>query len=426
MNIDPTDDQIKEFAKEDFLGRNKFLQSLLTILLSVEDGTIIDLNGPWGSGKTVLVKQLEFLCSDKNFSPITIDNGLSENFKNKYTVFYYNAWENDQYNPAESIVFRLIAQYWGRNEDLATKALAIAKSFSSKLLSKGTFGLVDINDASENNLKHKMLEEIKSLAKKKEASTDIVYSALQDAGKKHLLFIVDELDRCNPGFAVKLIETIKHYFANESVKLLFVTNNIQLSSIIEKNYGNKFSGYEYLDKIFDLVIDMPPLDKRHFIDSFSNIEENHYRETISEIADYYNMSIREIERYIVLFKLSKKYIESANLSMLNEVNPLKFFTVHLLLPLILGAKIKSLTDFEALTSWGETGKGLVSKVCRESRYARTIIGRCNSHTSQISAESLYSQLMVGTRERDSADAETVRRVTQEMVSLIGIVSGDIN
>lgn len=425
MNIDPTDGQIKEFAKKDSLGRNKFLQSLLTILLSVDDGTIIDLNGPWGSGKTVLAKQLKLLCLDKKFIPSGVDIDLLNNFRNEYTVFYYNAWENDQYDPAESIIFQLIAQYWNRNEELATKALAVAKSFSAKLLSMSTLGLVDVNDASENDLKNKMLEEINSLTKKKDASADIIYNALQDTGKKHVLFIVDELDRCNPSFAVRLIETIKHYFANESVKLLFVTNNSQLSSVIEKNYGNRFSGYEYLDKIFDLIIDIPPLDRRYFVDSFSNIDESHYRETISEIADYYNMSIREIERYIVLFKLSRKYIESASFRMLSEVHPLKFFTIHLLLPLILGAKIKSLADFEALTSWGKDGKDLVTKICHESRYARSIIGRCNSPTSQISAESLYTQLMMGTRERDSEDVEMIREVTREMISLIGVVADDI-
>jgi predicted KAP-like P-loop ATPase len=67
-----------------------------------------------------------------------------------------------------------------------------------------------------------------------------------------LIIFVDELDRCKPSFAVKLLEQIKHYFLLQNVTFVFSTNILELSKTISKFYGNDFQGDKYLNRFFDL------------------------------------------------------------------------------------------------------------------------------------------------------------------------------
>ena len=46
-----------------------------------------------------------------------------------------------------------------------------------------------------------------------------------------LIIMVDELDRCKPSYAVKLLERIKHYFTNDRITFVFSVNTYEL----EKN-----------------------------------------------------------------------------------------------------------------------------------------------------------------------------------------------
>lgn len=250
-------------------------------------------------------------------------------------------------------------------------------------------------------------------------------NAMEKAGKQYLLFIIDELDRCNPNFAVKLIETAKHYFSGEKVKILFLTNNQQLSSIIENSYGEKFSGYEYLDKIFDLVIYIPAPERRHFIDAYASDLEDYQRNAITGVAEYYGMSLREMERFAVLVRISDRYLESSAVHMNSTVHPLKFFAKHLLLPLILGAKIKNQADYFALIGFGAEGKNTVKRISANSEYARHIANECRSPSYTVTPESLYGELMTGTGRVDSVEVQNMRRLILDMISMINITSKDI-
>lgn len=69
-----------------------------------------------------------------------------------------------------------------------------------------------------------------------------------------IIFIVDELDRCIPNFAIKTLERLHHIFDNvpNSVTILAVHKE-QLSRSIDKFYGEKASS-QYLKKFIDFKI----------------------------------------------------------------------------------------------------------------------------------------------------------------------------
>ena len=49
-----------------------------------------------------------------------------------------------------------------------------------------------------------------------------------------MILIVDELDRCNPYYATKLLETIKHFYNLSNVTVIIASNNKELQNTIKK------------------------------------------------------------------------------------------------------------------------------------------------------------------------------------------------
>lgn len=420
-----SDEEIINFLKNDKIGRNAFLNSLLRVILSSPNGIILDLDGKWGSGKTVVAKELS-LINESSESYDNLDDELLGKYRDDYSVFYYNAWENDQYDPSESIVFQLINQYWGKQEKLSEEVLSLVKPFVSRILNVGTFGCIDLEKASENKYTNGLFDEVKMYNGRKQAASDIIGNALEKSKKRQMLIIIDELDRCNPIFAVKLLEVIKHYFSDASVKILFITNNYQLSGIVEKYYGDKTSGYEYLDKFFDLIIEIPEISVADYINIYGNIGEQNISKMIIAVAEYYGMSIREAKRLILLFKISAQYLESGILDMRYGFDPYKCFAKYLLIPFVLGAKIKNVDDFVALVGWGEDGVNVVKKIYVRSNYAKEIVKRCNSANTMFSAESLYSQFISRAAKVDDEIKSEIKRLVMDMISLTGILSDNLS
>lgn len=63
-----------------------------------------------------------------------------------------------------------------------------------------------------------------------------------------VVIFIDELDRCKPTYAVKLLERIKHYFNNDKIIFVFSTNLEELQSSVKCVYGESFNAYRYLDR----------------------------------------------------------------------------------------------------------------------------------------------------------------------------------
>jgi hypothetical protein len=85
---------------------------------------------------------------------------------------------------------------------------------------------------------------------------------LAESLDKPLVFIIDELDRCRPDFAIRLIERIKHFFDIPKIVFILVMDKTQFSKVICHNYGyDKSLGEEYLDKFIDFQIPLPQINK---------------------------------------------------------------------------------------------------------------------------------------------------------------------
>ncbi len=76
-------------------------------------------------------------------------------------------------------------------------------------------------------------------------------------GDDYLIVIIDDLDRCRPDFALKVLELLKHVFHAERVCFLLVSDMGKLCSVIRHTYGHDFDPDAYLMKFYDLRISFP-------------------------------------------------------------------------------------------------------------------------------------------------------------------------
>mgnify|MGYP004689414597 CR=1 FL=1 len=72
------------------------------------------------------------------------------------------------------------------------------------------------------------IPEITTMENLKETLNILLDKLLIERGDKLVVF-VDELDRCNPIYAIKLLERIKHFFDHENIIFVFSVNVKELT-----------------------------------------------------------------------------------------------------------------------------------------------------------------------------------------------------
>lgn len=317
-DLPSTLENIKETFIEDRINRNEDLVSFVNLINSVEGCYSIALDSQWGSGKTFFVKQLKmifdstnaFIDSDKSDSKV-IDkwNNLVEQFKHEYTTIatiiphvtvYYDAWANDSdEDPLLSLVYQIMYDF---NElDKSSDGSSISNGLFtalSEIIKSRMKKPVDIKMIKDSFKSEDFLAQLKSKKDLHKLIADYLDNLLPERGER-LLIIIDELDRCNPVFAIKLLEQVKHYFENERITFLFSVNLLELEHTICKHYGSSFNAGKYLDRFFDWRITLPKAvipEVRHFI------TQRPLPYTISYMIKKYNMQMREVGKYIPMVK----------------------------------------------------------------------------------------------------------------------------
>lgn len=86
-----TDEQILKHLRNNTILRNNQLSMLVKLLNSLKENTVLAIDGAWGSGKTVFVKQLLMLSSDtiKNYGHNTLDETAIRTLRKKQKNFLF-------------------------------------------------------------------------------------------------------------------------------------------------------------------------------------------------------------------------------------------------------------------------------------------------------------------------------------------------
>ena len=299
LDLKLNDENIKYVLENNFINRNKYIASFLKLINVIEKNKIIALDGEWGSGKTWFVKSIEYLInSEINNELEIVDNEIMENIKSNYMTFYYNAWENDDAESAMlSLIYKLINDSCLQKEENEVGVIPRLLNTVIKFVSNGSIDIKqDIFGEQWNN--KQITDSIKTSEEIKEIFRQIIDNLLIE-NKNRILIIIDEIDRCKPTFAIDLLENIKHFYDDDRIIFLVTTNNRELKNSVCKVYGEKYNGSLYLDRFFDINLELPNNYIEDYIESIDEgkKDSNFYFNACRELAKENNLTMREYNRY---------------------------------------------------------------------------------------------------------------------------------
>lgn len=348
--LKPTFDNLKDSILKDSVGRNKSIATFIELLDKIDNNVAIALDDSWGNGKTFFVKQTQMVLqsldsSDENLTEVRecMKKFLKHDTLRNYLPVYYDAWSNDNdTDPILSIIFEMLKsikdleEYEVRDKNWWN---TIKKGFEVALTAVGGPRIVEFLNSVEGI---DLLEEIKKSKESDQVLNQLFDTLLEKQPTNiRIVFFIDELDRCCPDFAVRLLERIKHYFLHEKIIFVLSVNMSELQHTVKRHYGNDFSADKYLNRFFDLTIPLPPADMTKYYKTISFNDGTARYYTASLVMKRYNFSLREITRYL-------QYI--------NVALPDKYrtysqgFYVEVLVPFLIGLKIHNLDKYDDFIS----------------------------------------------------------------------------
>ena len=238
--------------QNDLLEMKQYASTLKSIVgMYADGGGVIAINGDWGSGKTTFSRMWKQYLENNGFKTL-----------------YFNAWETDYYkDPLTAIIGEL--KYICKDTEKFKKfcstagkiGVTITKNVILSLLNNytgvGSEAVKDICDSAENVL----IDRIKDYEEEKSSIEDFKQSLskyVADCGACPLVFIIDELDRCNPNYAVKLLETVKHIFDVPNIVFVLSICRKELENSIRGFYGSdRIDATNYLRRFIDIQFDVP-------------------------------------------------------------------------------------------------------------------------------------------------------------------------
>lgn len=293
--------------KNCLLKREGYGIALSKLVKGIENGGVIALNNSWGGGKTTFVKMWKQMLENSEYSTI-----------------YFNAWEHDfDESPLAPLVAELKAslpstQKFDSLLKLSGKLLVdISSVVVTKLIEKHLVGektLSEIVRVVNDHSKELMTEEIKQYIARKENIDEFkneLVQILSDTTKKlPLVFFIDELDRCRPNYAVKLLETIKHVFTVPNILYVLSIDKEQLGYAIQGAYGSdKIDSEEYLRRFIDIEYSLPVPDIASYVSflltstGVHDILASNGKNVLVVLRDYVSLffgkdSLRKIEKIV--------------------------------------------------------------------------------------------------------------------------------
>lgn len=285
---------IAKAPKLDLLNRKEFIDRFIHIadvLARNKKSVCYAINGRWGVGKTFVLDMIE-----KHQS-------LSE-----YWIFRYNCWEHDYYDePLMAIVATMLERIDKETrivpKGIRTRLVEIGKIVAGGILRKSGAFFEERTGINVNELASTVVEGFhnadQALAKTREFDQYYPLKQALELFRKQVveltesypvLFVVDELDRCLPEYAIKVLERLHHMFHDiPNVQIVISIDKRQLEHTVRQIFGDATDVNRYLAKFISFELQLPE-------GSFCDIElfEIRFREYLSKFT-YANRSTVEYD-----------------------------------------------------------------------------------------------------------------------------------
>lgn len=354
LDLEPTKDALLESLQLDSAGRNQDAIDFIKMLAETEGPYSYMIDATWGDGKTFFVKSIELILEALNpriegTSIDEIGSGFAlDELKESgaaFLPFYFNAWSNDFVDDPITALFASMAVEFERKDLLRVAKLkeGIASIVDAALSLTGIpLGVAGIAKAFTSE---SVIPAFKGRAELRSQINALCDDSIEEVADKLVIFI-DELDRCRPDFAVRLLEQTKNLFSSSNIILVFAADSAQLAKAVAGMYGAGFDSMRFLERFFDERVTMSPVDSYSFThDGRSLASGNRFDKLVSEIYASREFTIRDSLRI-------KRKLDSARSYCLNSsAEDLAHLVAHCtVLPMLVFIEQTDIALFRSITS----------------------------------------------------------------------------
>ena len=323
--------------KLDMLDRGSFVEQVINLIENISDNqvsTCFAINGTWGTGKSFVLDMIEEQLETIQ-SPETV--------REKYFIVRYNCWKYDYYEePLIAIVSAIISEIEEKTKmfpdsQAKQEILGMFRAAGVSLLSiantafKAKTGL-DIQSAYETVIKGEK-EGAEKYEKDHEYDTYLglnkvigkLSNLIQEIANDYtVVIIVDELDRCIPEYAIKVLERLHHLTEEQrNIITIIAIDKSQLLASVKQLFG--FDNPEkYLEKFisFEIKLDKGSVSEmitEKYADYIEMFDRNifQFEDSVEEClqAIFKNIDVRTQEQIVnkvtvahkLLYKEKKDY-----------------------------------------------------------------------------------------------------------------------
>lgn len=317
VDEEPTPKTIDDALTQDPLHRKREIEDFLKMLIAVEPPYTFVIDAPWGSGKTFFVKQVARVLqmtnpalSQDSAKPSTTFGNIAEELpKEPYLPIYFNAWEDDHFDNPILPILASIASATGEKsvkggEDFR-KGIIGAIEAAASLVGYGG----DINGVIDNFSGTDFLEQYKNEKELRGKIDELIKSNLPKIADRAVIFI-DELDRCRPEFAIKVLEQTKTLFQQENIVVVYSTDITQLAHSLQGIYGPRFDGRKYLERFYDKRLELNPIKPADYLlyKGINTMDGYTFMDITIDLLSYKQASLRACNRLIDSITNLSRYI----------------------------------------------------------------------------------------------------------------------
>ncbi len=324
----------------DIFGYEAFGRRFANLVQNIDQPLTLLLEGPWGSGKSIFMRQWAGLLRQRGAAVIEFDAFANDHHEDAFValaaeIVKVARQRLDQHDSpienfsekakkvavalmpmAAKIAIRIGTMGLFHGEEIMDGAADVAKVLADEAANAAERAVEDYLRTTRDE--RQVLDAFRDCLAKLAADIGMPPESQSDSKASPLVFIIDELDRCRPPFALALLERIKHLFSVPGVTFVLVTNLEQLKAAVCGAYGQDTDAHLYLEKFYDLRIVLPreregyasqkSLYATHLFKKLdlnvSDRETENIRHAMVTIANIHRLSFRSMERVATHIALS--------------------------------------------------------------------------------------------------------------------------
>ena len=262
--IDPTTP-----PERDFLGQVDALKTLLAATQEIKPPSCMALYGSWGAGKTALMwSAYEQLRRDKSSRAVWFDPWPYERHHDVLamlilTILAELGLEKTHSAKLKDLVVRLLKPVFTIVGRIGPSLVAAAAGDPTAAATLNFTRIDPANLADQLATEGSIQDDVQEIRTR---FAELMDEALKDRGPlARVVVFLDDLDRCLPDRAVWLLEATKLLLAdgqgNARAVFVFGLDRQIVGEAIRNRYPEStlYSGENYLEKIFDLSLEAPPV-----------------------------------------------------------------------------------------------------------------------------------------------------------------------